>query len=135
MPVAETDRPNGRTELIDSEFVERQRPPESAIQTRTWLHLAVLSISNTKYCIEMLAGERSQVAMHDLVWRANLQPDSDVGPNQICVDETIIRVDGHRHWPYASVESDSNQICHIQPLSTQTTQFTLLFCRDTREKQ
>lgn len=32
------------------------------------------------------------------VQKADLQPDSEVAPNQIVVDETAIRVNGHRHW-------------------------------------
>ena len=37
--------------------------------------------------------------------KADLQPDSDVGPNQIAVDEPVIRVTGQRHWLNAVVDS------------------------------
>ena len=90
----EINRLSEPTAWIDLEFVERQRTPEFAIQVGIQLHLAGLSLSNTKQYLERLGVERSRTAIHDWVRKADLQPDSDVSPNQIAVDETVIRVNG-----------------------------------------
>ena len=133
--MSEFNRLSEPTEWIDLEFVERQRTPEFAIQVGIQLHLAGLSLSNTKQYLERLGVERSRTAIHDCVQKADLQPDSDVDPNQIAVDETVIRVNGQRHWLYAAVDPDTNQFLHVQLFQTRTTQLTVLFLRELREKQ
>ena len=135
MSMAEIDRLSESTEWIDFEFVERQRTPEFAIQVGIQLHLAGLSPSNTKQYLEKLGVERSRTAIHDWVQKADLQPDSNANPNQIAVDETVIRVNGQRHWLYAAVDPDTNQLLHVRLFQTRTTQLTLLFLRELREKQ
>jgi putative transposase len=131
----EINRLSRNTEWIDLEFVERQRTPEFAIQVGIQLHLAGLSLSNTKQHLERLGVERSRTAIHDWVRKADLQPDSDVSPNQIAVDETVIRVNGQRHWLFAAVDPDTNQFLHIRLFQTRTTQLIVLFLRELREKQ
>jgi transposase-like protein len=131
----EIDRLSRNTEWIDLEFVERTRTPRFAIQVGIQLHLAGLSLSNTKQYLEKLGVERSRTAIHDWVRKVDLQPDSDVSPNQIAVDETVIRVNGQRHWLYAAVDPATNQFLHVRLFQTRTTQLTLLFLRELREKQ
>ncbi|WP_380674660.1 IS6 family transposase [Salinigranum sp. GCM10025319] len=131
----EINRLSRNTEWIDLEFVERQRTPEFAIQVGIQLHLAGLSLSNIKQHLERLGVERSRTAIHDWVRKADLQPDSDVSPNQIAVDETVIRVNGQRHWLFAAVDPDTNQFLHVRLFQTRTTQLTVLFLRELREKQ
>jgi len=46
--MAEFDRLGGGIEWIDLEFVERERTPRQAIEVGIQLHLAGLSLSNTK---------------------------------------------------------------------------------------
>ena len=67
--------------------------------------------------------------------KAELQPDSDVESDQIAVDETLIRVNGQRHRLFAAVDPDTKQFLHVRLLQTRTTQLTVLFLRDLREKQ
>ena len=131
----EIDRLSEHTEWIDLGFVERQRTPEFAIQVGIQLHLAGLSLSNTKQYLEKLGVKRSRTAIHDWVQKADLQPDSDVSPNQIAVDETMIRVNGQRHWLYAAVDPETNQFLHVRLFQTRKTQLTVLFLRELREKQ
>jgi putative transposase len=131
----EIDRLSEPTEWIDLGFVERQRTPEFAIQVGIQLHLAGLSLSNTKQHLESLGVERSRTAIHDWVRKADLQPDSDVEPNQIAVDETVVRVNGQRHWLYAAVDPETNQFLHVRLFQTRTTQLTVLFLRELRDKQ
>jgi len=44
----EIDRLSDSTDWIDLDFVERERTPEQIIKIGIQLHLAVLSLSNTK---------------------------------------------------------------------------------------
>ncbi|WP_132061233.1 IS6 family transposase [Halorussus amylolyticus] len=120
---------------MDLEFVERERTPRPAIEVGIRLHLAGLSLSNTKREIEKLGVERSRTAIHNWVQKTDLQPTSDTIPNQIAVDETVIRVTGERCWLYAAVNPATNEFLHSQLFQALTTQLTLLFFRDLREKQ
>ena len=133
--MSEFNRLSKSIEWIDLEFVERERTPRFAIQVGIQLHLGGLSLSNTKQHLEKLGVERSRTAIHDWVRKANLQPDSDADPNQIAVDETVIRVNGERYWLYAAVDPESNQFLHVRLFQTRTTQLMLLFLRELREKQ
>ncbi|WP_380679818.1 IS6 family transposase [Salinigranum sp. GCM10025319] len=133
--MSEFNRLSEPTEWIDVEFVERQRTLEFAIQVGIQLHLARVSLSNTKQYLERLGVERSRTAIHDWVRKADLQPDSDAEQNQSPVDETVIRVNGQRHWLYAAVDPDTNQFLHVRLFQTRTTQLTMLFLRELREKQ
>ena len=135
MAIPEIDRLGESIEWIDLEFVERERTPRFAIQEGIHLHLAGLSLSNTKQHLDTLGVERSRTAIHNWVQKANLQPDSDADPNQIAVDETVIRVNGQRHWLYAAVDPETNQFHHVELFQARTTQLTVLFLRRLREKQ
>ena len=129
------DRLSGSSSWIDLEFVERERTPQPAIEVGIRLHLAGLSLSNTKRELEKLGVERSRTAIHNWVQKANLQPTSDTVPNQVAVDETVIRVNGERCWLYAAVNPATNEFLHVRLFQTLTTQLTLLFLRELREKQ
>ena len=134
VPMPETDRLIGNTAWIDLEFMERERTPEPIVEVGIQLHLAGLSLSNTKQYLERLGVNRSRTAIHNWVHKADLQPEPDTTPNQIAVDETVIRVNGHREWLYAAVDPDTNEILHTRLFQARTTERTLLFLRELREK-
>jgi transposase-like protein len=69
------------------------------------------------------------------VRKADLQPASDGAPNQIAVDETVIRINDERHWLYAAGDPKTNKFLHVRLFQTRTTQLTVLFLRELREKQ
>ena len=133
--MAEFDRLGESSEWIDLEFVERERTPRFAIQVGIQLHLAGLSLSNTKQHLDRLGVDRSRTAIHNWVQKAGLQPGSDVNPNQIAVNETGIRVNDQRHWLYAAVGLNTNQFIQVELFQTRTMQRTVLFLRRLREKQ
>jgi len=130
----EIDRLNQCSDWIDLEFVERERTPEPAIEVGIQLHLAGLSLSNTKQYLERLGVERSRTAIHDWVQKADLQPTSDADPDHIALDETVIQINNERHWLYAAVDPQTNQFLHVRLFQTRTTQLTVLFLRELREK-
>ncbi|PSQ45884.1 IS6 family transposase [Halobacteriales archaeon SW_6_65_15] len=133
--MAEFDRLTRSSSWIDLAFVERERTPRPAIEVGIRLHLAGLSLSNTKRELEKLGVERSRTAIHDWVQKAGLQPTSDTVPNQIAMDETVIRVNGERCWLYAAVNPATNEFLHVRLFQTLRTQLALLFLRELREKQ
>ena len=90
MSIPEIDRLRGSTDLIDLEFVQRERTPERIIEVGIQLHLAGLSLSNTKQYLERLGVERSRTAIHNWVQKTDVQPTSDTAPDHIAVGETVI---------------------------------------------
>lgn len=130
----EIDRLNGGSDWIELEFLERERTPEELIQVGIRLHLGGLSLSNTKRELEKLGVDRSRTAIHNWVQKANLQPATDVDPNHVAVDETVIQVNNQRHWLYAAVDADSNHLLHVRLFHTRTTQLTVAFLRELRRK-
>ena len=133
--MAEIDRLNGDTDWIDLDFVERERTPQQLIEVSIQLHLAGLSLSNTKRYLESLGVERSRTAIHNWVQKADLQPSSDTEPNHIAVDETVIQLDDERYWLYAAVDPETNEFLHVRLFTSGTTERTLLFLRELREQQ
>jgi len=47
----------------------------------------------------------------------------------------MIRINDERHWLYAAVNHKINKSLHIRLFQTRTTQLTLLFLRQLRDKQ
>ena len=78
--MAEFDRLSRDTEWIDLSFVERERTPREVIEKGIRHHLAGLSLSNTVTLLEYLGVERSRVAIHNWVQKADLQPAGGENP-------------------------------------------------------
>jgi transposase-like protein len=57
-----------------------------------------------------LGGQRSRKVIHNWVQQANLQPDSGKSPNQIVLDETVIRINEQQFWLYAAVDPQSTEV-------------------------
>jgi len=51
------------------------------------------------------------------------------------VDETVIQTNDERQWLYAAVDPSTNEFLHVRLFQTRTTQLTVLFLRELREKQ
>ena len=88
----EITRLSGHRDWIDLEFVERERTPEPAMALGIQAHVAGLSLANIVELLDCLGVQRSRKAIHDWVQKADLQPDSGKSPNQIALDETVIRI-------------------------------------------
>jgi len=88
--------------------VERERTPEPAMALGIQSHIAGLSLSNTVGLLDCLGVDRSRKAIHDWVQKADLQPQSGRSPNQIALDETVIRIDDQQFWLYAAADPQTN---------------------------
>ncbi|MFC7166880.1 IS6 family transposase [Halospeciosus flavus] len=132
--MAEITRLSGCSEWIELDFVERERTPSELMKLGIRLHLAGLSLSNTVLKLERFGVERSRKAIHDWVQKADLQPASDAGPDQVALDETVIRINGQQFWLYAAVDPKTNKFLHLRLFTTTTTSLTQKFLRELREK-
>jgi transposase-like protein len=74
------------------------------------MHLAGLSLSNTVSVLESLGVERVRSTVHNWVHKADLQPSDNNNPNQVAVDETMIRLNGDWHWLYMAVDPDTKLV-------------------------
>ena len=107
----EIDRLIGDSDWIDLEFMERERTPEEIIEVGIQLHLAGLSLSNTKQYLERLGVQRSRTAIHNWVQKADLQPTGTRSSNYVAVDETVIQLGTERYWLYATVDPKPTNYC------------------------
>ena len=132
--MAEITRLSGSSDWIELDFVERERTPRRLMELGIRLHLAGLSLSNTISELEKFGVQRSRKAVHDWVQKADLQPVSGKAPNQIALDETVIRINDQKYWLYAAANPETNELLHIRLYSTTTTALTEMFLQELREK-
>jgi putative transposase len=130
----ESGRLNGDSDWIDLEFMERERTPEEIVEVGIQLHLAGLSLSNTKQYLEKLGVQRSRTAIHNWVHKADLQPTGTRSSNYVAVDETVIQLGTDRYWLYAAVDPKTNQFLHVRLFPTTNSGLTLVFLRELSEK-
>jgi putative transposase len=91
-------------------------------------------LSNTVDLLESLGVQRSRKAIHDWVQKADLKPDSGRSPNQVALDETVIRINDQQYWLYAAADPKTNDLLHVRLFSTTTTALTEIFLRELRQK-
>ena len=132
--MAEIARLSGCSDWIDLDFVERERTPKQIVELGIRLHLAGLSLSNTVYQIEKYDVDRSRKAVHDWVQKADFQPTSGKSPNQVAVDETVIRINDRDHWLYAAVDPETNHVLHIHLYPRRTNALSEIFLGELRDK-
>ena len=132
--MAEIARLSGYRDWIDLDFVERERTPKWVMAQGIQSHVAGLSLSNTVELLEDVGVQRSRKAIHEWVQKADLQPESGRTPNQIALDETVIRINDQQFWLYAAGDPDTNDLLHVRLFSTTTTSLTEIFLRELRQK-
>ena len=86
-----------------------------------------MSLRDASQFLDELGVDRSQVAIHEWVHRADLQPISTVSADQLAVDEKVIRLHGQDFWLYGAVDPQTNEILHVSPFPTVTEQTTRWF--------
>ena len=128
--MAEIERLSERIKWIDLSFVERQRTPDWAIQLCIRCHLAGMSLRDASQFLEELGVQRSHVAIHDWVHKAELQPLSTVTADQLAVDEKMIRLHGQEFWLYGAVDPHTNESIHVRLFPTANKQTTRWFLTD-----
>jgi transposase-like protein len=94
----ENDRPNGCLADINVGFVEREATPRLLMELSIQLHLAGVPLSNTLSFLEVFDVERVRSTVQNWVYEADLQPESNRGPNHVAVDETVIQFADEQYW-------------------------------------
>lgn len=69
--------------------------------------------------------------MFRLDTEADLQPTSNVSPDHVALDATVIRINGQQFRLFAVVNTDTVEFLHVRLFSTALTQW---FLRERREK-
>ncbi|MBX0325863.1 IS6 family transposase [Halomicroarcula sp. F13] len=132
--MSEIDRLSEDNEWVDLDFVDRERTPEQIIEMGIRLHLAGLSLSNTKQHLERLGVQRSRAAIHNWVQKADLQRTGTRSSNYVTVDETVIQIGTDRYWLYAAVDPTTNEFLHVRLFPNTNSGLTYVFLRELREK-
>lgn len=94
------------------------------------MHLARLSLSSTISVLEKLGIRSSRKAVYDWIHNAGLQPTGGKAPNQVAVDEPVIRFNNHKYWLYAAADPATNELLHVGLFSAKTTALTEIFLRE-----
>ena len=129
-----TDRLKGSIGRIDLDFVEREATPKMFMKIAIQVHLAGLSLSNTVSLLEVFGVHRARSTVHNWVHKADLQPKPSKNPDQVAVDETVIRLNDERYWLYTAVDTDTNELLLTKLEPTRNKVIASSFFRELREK-
>ncbi len=102
--MTEFDRLSEYIAWSELSFVERDRTPRWAIEVGTRCHLAGMSLREVSKHVELFGISWSHVAVHNWVYKADLQPISTISVDQLAVDEKMIRLHGQKFWLYGAVD-------------------------------
>jgi len=130
----EIARLTGRTGPIELDFVERVHTPTEIMEYAVELHLNCLSLSNTVTSLERFGIERARSTIHNWVQKADLEPREGCNPEQVALDETVVKVDGERFWLYGAVDPVSGRILHVGLYPSRNTATTRMFLAELAEK-
>lgn len=125
---------NGCSGWIDLDFVESERTPPGLMKPGIRLHLedyhSRISSPNLRSSASSAVRTPSTIG-----WRKPVHsPQTAKAPNQIAVDETMIRIEDDQYWLCAAVDPATNHLLHIQSLSAYTTSLTQIFLQKLRKK-
>jgi len=72
----ENDRPNGYSEEISLEFIEREATPRLLMKLSIQLHLGGMLLSNTVSILERFGVEGARSTVYNWTHKADLHPES-----------------------------------------------------------
>jgi transposase-like protein len=130
----EIDRLGESIEWIDLSFVERERTPRWAIEVGIRCHLASMSLRYVSQYVGELGIDRSHVAIHNWVHKAELQPAATISANRLAVDEKMIRLHGQQFWLYGAVDPLTNEIVALSLFPTTNNVTTRWFLDDLHQQ-
>ena len=83
-----------------------------------------MSTRDASQLLRELGVNRSHIAIHNWVHKADLQPISTVSADQFAVDEKVIRINGDDYWLYGAVDPETSEILQFRLFPTTTKQTT-----------
>ena len=72
---------------------------------------------NTVILLDDLGVDRSGVAVHNWVQKADLQLADGESPDRVAIDQKEIRINDEQYWLYAAVNPETNKILHSAVLN------------------
>ncbi len=72
-----------------------------------------MSLREVSKYLERFGIDRSHVAVHNWVHKADLQPISTVSEDLLAVDKKMLRDHGQQFWLYGAVDPYTNEILHV----------------------
>ena len=130
----EFSRFSGPSNAIRLDFVERVATPLPIMKMGIRLHLAGLSLAKTVSFLEKFDVSRSKSTVRNRVQKAQLEPLDGRVTDLIALDETIVKLDGERHWLYMAEEQAINYILHLRLFPSRTLVLAKLFLRELADK-
>jgi transposase-like protein len=124
----------GDSDCFELDFLEREATSESAMKLGIRLHLAGLSLSDTKQILELVGVDRCRSTVHNWVQKADIQPTDGAAPDHVAVDETVIQLNDDRFWLYAAVDPATNRLLHVRLYPTRTQALTEMSLAKLSEK-
>jgi transposase-like protein len=134
MSMPEIARHTGGDDAIQLGFVERIYTPIGLMEYAIELHLNGLSLSDTALALERFGIDRAKSTIHNWVQKSDLEPREGLSPDNVELDETVIKVKGERFWLDGAVNPETNQILHIRLYPTRNTAVTQMFLNELDEK-
>jgi transposase-like protein len=98
------------------------------------LHLGGLSLSNTVSRHDSFGVNRARSTVHNWLQKADLEPRGGRDPDQIALDETVIKVTGDRFWCVAAVEPYTTVVPHVWLYLASATALTKMVLRELQDK-
>ncbi len=71
--------------------------------------------------------ERARSTIHYWVKQSDLEPAGGCQPDQVALDETVMKVNGERYWLFGAVDPETGRILHIRLFPHRTIVTTKIF--------
>lgn len=129
-----TTRLNRLRDGFQLDFVERIHTPTDLMRLAIDAHLGGLSLSQTVLLLECFGLNRAQSTVHYWVKQADLEPIGGANPEEVALDETVIKVEGLRLWLFVAVDPASKRILHVRLFPTRSTVTTKMLLQELAEE-
>jgi transposase-like protein len=114
--------------------VDTPRIPIWALKLGIRVYLGYLSILDIVLLIGCFGVDRSRKAVHNWVTKADLQPTASRAPNQVALDETVIRVNDQQYWLYVVIDPETNDYLHVRLFPTYSSGIPSIFLGELKQK-
>ena len=129
-----TTHSDGYSDALQLDFVEKVETPIEIMELGVELHLAGLSLSNIKNVLRNRGWERARSTIHNWIKKTNFEPEPDLNPDKISLDETVVKVNGEHYWLYGAVDVETGKALHIELYPTRNMIYTKKFLYKLKEK-
>ncbi|MFW5958798.1 MAG: IS6 family transposase, partial [Natronomonas sp.] len=130
----EFPRLTGPSTAIELNFVERVHTSTELMRLAIQTHLGGLSLAETRRMLQSFGVERARSTIHNWVQKCDLEPAGGCQPDQVALDETVVKVNGERFWLFGAVDPETGRILHVRMFPNRTIVTTKLFLHELGDK-